>query len=137
MTNSNESARTDGRWTQLAGVARDALLLVRQEWQLAQAETIEKVTPAARSTGMVVAGGLLAALGSSYLMEAFVRLLATRLPPWMASLLFGAGLMAGGVALVERGRRDLQDIDLAPHKTINSLREDKAWLLDQIRSKLI
>ena len=137
MTNDNGSARGGRSIAQLVDVGRDGLELIRQEIQLARQETVENLTPAARSTGMILGGSLIAATGVTYLLQAFVRLLATRMPLWLASFLSGAGFTFGGIVLMQRGARQLQDIDLVPHKTINSLREDKAWLLDQIKSRLI
>jgi len=138
MTNSDSTTPEDGsRITQLIGIARDGAELVRQELRLARQETIEKVTPVAQSTGMVLGGGLLAAFGSTYLMDGLVRLLATRMPHWLASLLSGAGLTLGGIALMRGGGDRLRNVDLVPQKTINSLKEDKAWLQRQIKSRLI
>lgn len=140
MTNGNEEEQRagEGNWaTPFVAVAQDGIHLLKQEAQLARQETIEKLTPAAQSTGLVVGGGLLAAIGSTYLADAFVRLLATFMPHWLASLLFGAGLTAGGLAMIQRGSTDLKNLSLVPEKTLNSLRKDKEWLIHQIKSRLI
>jgi len=138
MTNSDEHVPSDGNFaTPYIALARDSYQLLQQEVELARQETIEKLTPAAQSTGLIVGGGLLAAIGSTYLADALVRLLATFMPHWLARLLFGAGLTAGGAALIQRGTSDFKDLSLIPEKTINSLREDKAWLVHQIKSRLI
>jgi len=137
MTNSDESARQSGRWMPaLIEVAKDGRELIRQEMNLARQETIEKLTPAAQSTGMMVGGGVLVAFGGVYLLQAIVRVLATRMPLWLVSLLFGGALTAGGILLMRRGSRELKNIDIVPEKTINSLREDRQWLIDQIKSRL-
>ena len=122
---------------QLYSVAQDGVELMRLELRLARQETIEKLTPAAQSSGMILGGGLLAAFGSRYLADGIVRLLATRMPHWVASLAFGSGLTIGGLALARQGSREIQDMTLIPEKTIRSLKEDKAWLLHQIKSWLI
>ncbi len=138
MANNDRGASRRGSvLPQLIGVAMDGVELVRQELRLARQETIEKLTPVARSSGMVVGGGMLAAFGSTYLLDGCVRLLATRMPHWLAALLSGAGLTAGGIVLVRRGAGQLKDVDIVPQKTINSLREDKKWLQHQIKSRLI
>lgn len=138
MTNSDDLPPNEpaGLVTPLVELAQDSLHLVQQEMRLARQETIEKLTPAAESTGMILAGGVLAVTGSTYLGDAIVRLLATRMPHWLASLIFGAGLAAGGVALVQRGTHNFRNLSLVPEKTLHSLREDKAWLLRQIKSRL-
>ena len=126
----------EGFLTPIVELAQDSLHLVQQELRLARQETIEKLTPAAQSTGMIVAGGLLAVVGSTYVNDAIVRLLATRMPHWLASLSYGTGLIVGGVALVQRGTNDFKHLSLVPEKTLSSLREDKAWLIRQIKSRL-
>lgn len=138
MSSSDGNVPTGGSATaRLLEVAQDGVDLLRQEARLARQETIEKFTPAALSSGMVLAGGMLVATGSSYVADAIVRALATRMPHWLASLVFGGSLTAGGLALIRRGSNEIKNIDLVPTKTLNSLREDKAWLLQQIKSRLI
>ncbi|MDP9383398.1 MAG: phage holin family protein [Chloroflexota bacterium] len=122
---------------QLASLARDGSRLLRQELALARQETIEKLPPAARSLAMIAGGGVIAVYGSAYLLQTIVRLLSTRMPPWLASLLTGGALTLGGIVLAGRGSRQLSELNIIPQKTINSLREDKEWLLHQIRSRLI
>ena len=137
MTRSDDSAQPDaGTMTHLVGVAQDGLELIRQELSLARQETIEKLTPVARSTGMIFGGGVMAAFGGAYLLQAGVRALSTRMPPWLASLVSGTGLTVGGLLLMRRGGRRLKNITVVPEKTLNSLREDKQWLLHQIKSRL-
>jgi hypothetical protein len=138
MTNSDGNASSNGsRITQVVGIAQDGVELIRQELRLARQETIEKVTPAARSTGMIVGGATLAVYGSAHLSQVVIRVLETFMPRWLAALLSGLGLVTSGLVLARSGVRQLQSIDLVPHKTINSLREDKEWLQHQIKSRLI
>ena len=137
MTRSDDSAQPDaGTMTHLVGVAQDGLELIRQELSLARQETIEKLTPVARSTGMIFGGGVMAAFGGAYLVQAVVRALSTRMPLWLASLVSGTGLTVGGILLMRRGGSQLKHIGSVPEQTIHSLSEDKAWLLHQIKSRL-
>ena len=138
MMSNNDGAASGDRHliTQLSTIAQDGVQLARLELQLARQETMEKLAPAAQGGGMIVAGGLLAMFGSRFLAEAMFQALASRVPQWLASLLVGMGLTAGGVTLARRAGREIRDIDLVPEKTINSFREDKAWLLTQIKSRL-
>jgi hypothetical protein len=123
--------------TPLLDVATDGLHLVQQDIALARQETIEKITPAVRSVGMILVGGVLALVGSVYLLQSIVRMLATRIPLWFASLLSGVAFALAGALLMGRGRQQLKHLSLVPRKTINSLKEDKEWLLHQIKSRLI
>jgi len=137
MSNNNGSTHRDQHLvTQLSAIAQDGADLARLELQLAKQETLEKLKPVGQGSGMIVAGGLLAVFGSRYLVDAVAHTLASFMPRWLASLLVGGGLTAGGVALARRGSRELQDVDVVPEKTINTLREDTTWLLDQIKARL-
>lgn len=120
----------------LENVAQDALHLVQQEWALARQETVEKFTPAVRSIVMLFGGGVLVLIGSVYFLQFIVRVLTVRLPGWLASLVSGVVFAVGGAWLAQRGRQQLQYLNLVPQKTINSLQEDKEWLLHQIKSRL-
>ena len=138
MNNTGTPAPENQHWvTQLSTIAQDGAELIRLELRLARQETVEKLTPAAQGGGMIATGGLLATFGSRYLVEALVRALATRMPRWLASLLVGTGLTAGGLSLARRGGRELQDIDLVPQKTIHSFQETRAWLVEQVKSRLL
>ena len=138
MSNANgDPSDGAGRIRVILALASDGAELLRQELRLAQQEAIEKVTPAARGSGMMLAGGLAAAVGATYIVDAVIRLLATRMQHWLASLLFAGVLIGAGAVLVQRGTGQIKNISLVPEKTINSLREDKAWILRQIKSRLI
>jgi len=138
MTTNDDNAGQEGRGiTQLIGVAQDGLELLRQEARLARQETIEKLTPAAQSVGMIAGGGMLAGIGSAYILQGLVRALATMMPHWLAALLSGVGFTAGGLMLMRQGTDNLKHVDLVPQKTIDSLKEDKEWLQHQIKSRLI
>ena len=97
--------------TQLTALARDGVQLIEQEIQLARQESKEKLAPAARSTGMVLGGGALAAYGGAYVVHGVVRALSARMPPWLASMLVGAVIALGGGALLEAGRRQIKGPD--------------------------
>jgi hypothetical protein len=136
MNDRDHSAVPASAAADLENVAKDALHLVKQEYALARQETIEKITPAVRSLAMLVGGSMLLLIGSVYLLQSVVRIIATRLPAWLASLLSGIAFALGGAVLMGWGRRQLQQLSLIPYKTLNSLREDKEWLVHQIKSRL-
>jgi hypothetical protein len=125
-----------GVLAQLSEILQDARELARLEAQLARQETVEKVTAAAQSGGMMIGGGLLATIGSIYLLNAVTHVLALVVPRWLASLIVGTCLVAGGIAMVQRGTRDLRTLDVRFEKTMTNLREDTVWLSHQIKSRL-
>lgn len=85
---------------------------------------------------MILGGGIVTVFGTAYLLQAVVRVLSTRMPPWLASLVSGGALTLGGIAFAMRGGQQLRRLDLVPQKTINTLREDKEWLVHQIKFRL-
>ncbi|MBA2362297.1 MAG: phage holin family protein [Chloroflexia bacterium] len=124
MENTNQSATPNETPTsRFGGVARGGADLFRRAFSVAaqeemnqigenlREETVERITPMARSTGMMLAGGAIAAYGTIYVVNGIVRALSTRMPAWLASLLTGTVIALGGLALLESGRRQLSSSD--------------------------
>ena len=59
--------------------------------------------------------------------------LATVLPGWLAALIVGVVVVALGGVLTLIGKRRLSAGSLVPQRTLRSLREDEAWLLERLR----
>ncbi len=107
--------------SRLGGVAKGSADMFRRAFSVAaqqemnqigenlREETVERITPMARSTAMMLAGGTIAAYGTIYIVQGIVRALSTRMPAWLASLLTGVVIALGGVALLESGRRQLSN----------------------------
>ncbi len=107
-------------------LTQDLSLLVRQETQLAKVEIQEKISRASRDLVSLAAGGIVALVGGLALTAAMILLLVDPigLEPWLAALLVGALLAAGGYALLRGGLRDLKTLDPAPRRTVESVKED-------------
>ena len=54
------------------------------------------------------------------------------LPWWLSALLVGVVVAGVGAALVARARTALQQTDLTPRQTVETLKEDREWAKDQI-----
>jgi hypothetical protein len=76
--------------------------------------TVGRLTSVARPIGMMLGGASIAAVGSIYVVDGVVRALSTRISAYLASLLTGTAIALGGLALLERGRRQLGTSDGAP-----------------------
>lgn len=117
--NTYNADRGEPQASRLGGIARGGADFLRRTLSVAAQEemnqvreqTVERLTPVARSTGFMLAGGALAAYGAAYIVHGIVRALSTRMPPWLASLLVGAVLALGGAALLGAGRRQIADAD--------------------------
>ena len=114
-------------------LSRETTTLVRQEVQLAKAELTQSATEAARGIGMLVAGGAVAYAGLLFLLLAIVfGLIEVGWDPWVSALVVGLVVVAIGAILVMRARESLKPANLAPQKTVETLKEDAAWAKEQI-----
>ncbi|MBA3319668.1 MAG: phage holin family protein [Gemmatimonadales bacterium] len=107
-------------------LTQDLSLLVRQETQLAKTEIQEKISRASRDLVSLAAGGVVALVGGLALTAAIILLLVDPigLAPWLAALLVGVLLAGGGYVLLRGGLRDLKELDPAPRRTVESLKQD-------------
>ena len=115
-------------------ITADAEQLLGQHAALVRAEIRDGLGPAPAAiaaigagTGLVAAGG---ALGTLMMVHALHK--STRIPLWGCYGLVGGALAAAGCCLVAAGTRRAAGIRLVPRETIAALREDIAWLTDQI-----
>jgi Putative Actinobacterial Holin-X, holin superfamily III len=79
-----------------------------------------------------VAGGLIAFTGWLALTAAAILGLSLVLAPWLAALIVGAVMIALGAGLLLFSKSRLRGENLVPRRTLSSLREDRAWIRDQI-----
>jgi hypothetical protein len=114
-------------------LSRETTTLVRQEVQLAKAELTQSATEAVRGIGMLVAGGAVAYAGLLFLLLAIVfGLIEAGWDAWLSALVVGLVVVAIGAVLVLRARESLKPANLAPQKTVETLKEDAAWAKEQI-----
>ncbi|MBV9858716.1 MAG: phage holin family protein [Alphaproteobacteria bacterium] len=117
----------------LSDLANETIQLIRQEIALLKAELHEKLSRVGQGAAALAAGGLLALSGWLVLLAAAVLGLATVLPPWLAALIVGLVVLALGGGLLYLGKTRFAGDALLPRRTLNSLREDEAWIKDQMR----
>ena len=114
-------------------LSRETTTLVRQEVQLAKAELTQSATAAARGLGMLGAGGAVAYAGLLFVLLAIVfGLIEAGWDAWLAALVVGLVVVALGAILVWRAREALKPANLAPQKTVETLKEDAAWAKEQV-----
>ena len=114
-------------------LSRETTTLVRKEVQLAKAELTQSATEAARGIGMLVAGGAVAYAGLLFLLLAIVfGLIEAGWDAWVSALVVGLVVVAIGAILVLRARESLKPANLAPRRTIETLKEDQEWAKEQI-----
>ena len=113
-------------------LSQEASTLIRQEVQLAKAEVTRKATQAGKEVGFVAAGGLIAYAGFLALIAAAIFGVAEFLPLWLSALLIGVIVAGVGYLLLQKGINGLKEINPAPRRTIETLKEDKEWLKQQV-----
>jgi xanthine/uracil permease len=117
-----------------AELARETSTLVRQEVELAKTEMTHKASRVGKSVGMLAVGGAIAYAGLLAILAAIIiGLAALGVPWWLSALLVGLVVAAVGYLLVQKGRDALKQADLAPRQTIETLKEDAAWVKEQTR----
>ncbi|CAN5855506.1 phage holin family protein [soil metagenome] len=107
-------------------LTQDLSLLLRQETQLAKSEIQEKISRASRDVISLAAGGVVALIGVFALTAAVILLLVdpVGLEPWLAALLVGLLLAGGGYMMLRGGLRQLKQMDPAPRRAVESIKED-------------
>lgn len=108
-------------------ISRDLSTLVKQEIELAKAETKQEVTKAAKGAGMLGAAGFAGYLTVLFLSLALAYAIGTFWPAWVGALIVAALWAVAGAVLYLRGREQLASVS-APAKTIGTLKEDAAWV---------
>jgi uncharacterized membrane protein YqjE len=121
----------------LRDLAEGSTSLIRQEAQLARLEMGEALRAAGTGTALIVSGGVLILLGALSLLTGIILVAGDqwlRDRYWLAALIVFA--VAGGVALwcASRGAALLSPRQLAPDETVATLKEDTAWLKQQLTS---
>ena len=104
--------------------------LISEEFALAKAEINQKVSRIARSGVWFVAGGVLAfAALLTLLASAVLGLMAAfAIQPWLSALIVALVVLGAAYVALQSGRSLLNKESLAPTQTIESLKENAAWI---------
>ena len=114
-------------------LATDMSNLVRQEVTLAKVEITQKAKYVGRNVGYLVVGGAIAYVALLAIVAAIIMLLAKVLPDWGAALLVGVVIGVVGWLLIGKAMMALQNADLTPRETVETLKEDATWMKEQVK----
>jgi predicted phage tail protein len=114
-------------------LSQDMTLLVRQEIQLARTEMSDKLSRLAANLISVAAGGFVAYLGGLALVAAVILALRdlANIPLAVSALIVGAVLAVIGWVMLQRGVKEMKRVDLAPRRTVETLKDDVQWAKEQ------
>ena len=109
--------------------------LARQELALAQAELTEKGKRAGIGAGMLGGAGLMALLVAGAATALIVVALSLVVAAWLAALItaLALGALAGGLALAGRAQAR-RATPIPPKETVDTMKEDVAWVRTRVRS---
>jgi len=51
--------------------------------------------------------------------------------PWVSALIVGAIFAVAGYVMLNRGLKELKRVDLAPRRTVETLKDDVQWAKEQ------
>jgi len=114
-------------------LASDMSNLVRQEVTLAKVEITQKAKHVGRHVGYLVIGGAIAYAALLAIIAAIIMLLAKVVPHWGSALIVGAVVGGIGWLLIGKAMMALQEADLTPRETVETLKEDATWMKQQIK----
>ena len=129
--NENRSEKPLGEL--FSDLASDMSNLVRQEVELAKVEVGQKAKHVGRNIGYLVIGGAIAYAALLAVIAAIILLLDNVMPSWGASLLVGVVVAGIGWLLIGKAVSALQQTDVTPRETVETLKEDAAWVKQQIK----
>jgi F0F1-type ATP synthase membrane subunit c/vacuolar-type H+-ATPase subunit K len=117
----------------LGRLAGDTGTLLRQEIQLAKVEVSQKAGLASRHAGLIALGIMVGVVSLNTLSATLVLSLSAVMDARWAGLIVGLAFAVVAVAVGLIGLSGLRRMSLEPAKTIQTIRETKAWLHQQIR----
>jgi uncharacterized membrane protein YqjE len=118
----------------LKQLAQDSATLVRQEVALAKVELQQNVKSVVRDVAMIAVGAVIAGVGGLVLVAFLVILLGSVLNNyWLGALIVGVLFLLVGGLLAMTNAKKLQKEEVAPTRTIETLKEDKQWLESEIK----
>jgi Putative Actinobacterial Holin-X, holin superfamily III len=117
-----------------ADLSNSITTLFRKELQLVRAETSEKVTQVGVAVGSIAGGAILALAALIVLLQALILgLTEAGIPAGWASLIVGVVVAVIAYILIHKGTSDLKASNLAPTRTVDSLKRDAQVAKEQVR----
>lgn len=107
--------------------------LVRKEVALAKLEVGQKARHVGKNVGYLVVGGAVAYAAMLAIIAGIIMLMDKVMPNWGAAFVVGVVVGIIGWLLIGKARAALQATDVTPQQTVESLKEDAAWVKQQIK----
>jgi hypothetical protein len=132
MADTNKNSQDKSLGELFGELARETSTLVRQEVQLAKTEITQNISKVTKNIVFLVAGGLLGLGAFGAFVAALIFALANFVAPWLAALIVALVLGGIGGALLMKALGAMKGANLAPHHTIETIKEDVRWAKEQV-----
>jgi hypothetical protein len=125
--------------TLLEGLISDARTLIAQEIKLAKDEIWVELGKIKTAVLSVAIGIGLATVAGLLLIAMVVHLLqaVSQLPLWACYGIVGAALAGSAAILLWKAKANISDVHIAPQNTMATVKENGAWLREQVTSQKI
>jgi uncharacterized BrkB/YihY/UPF0761 family membrane protein len=131
--NENRSLENKPLGDLFGDLATEMSNLVRQEVALARVELSQKAKHVGKNVGYLVVGGAVAYAAALAIIAAIIMLLARYMPDWGAALLVGIIVAGVGWLLIGKALSALQQTEVTPRQTVETLKEDATWMKEQLK----
>jgi uncharacterized membrane protein YqjE len=115
----------------------ESIVMIRQQFELARAETTEKISKLGRNIAFAFAGSLVAYAGVLFLLLGLNNLgvlgldaagLSEQMAAWIMPLIVGLIIGLIGYGFVRKAISTFKHTSVMPRKTVQSIKEDRQWL---------
>lgn len=125
--NKNKDDRSFG--TLFSELSEEIKHLLREELVLMKKEMADKMMHAVKGAVFLAAGGMVLYSGFLGLIAASISGIgAGGIALWLSALIVGLVLAVIGYVLVQKGLRDLKQLDFVPRHTIASIKAETRWI---------
>jgi uncharacterized membrane protein YqjE len=132
--NTQETSERERFSSLISGLLEDLQGLVRDEIRLAKAELREDMQTVMRAVAMIAAAAIFALVGLIILLMGVSILLSETVRTWLAFAIVGLAALVLAALLGIIGKNRLSAGNLKPEQTIESMKENKEWANQQIKS---
>jgi hypothetical protein len=112
-------------------LTRQLSVLVRQEIRLARVEMTRSLSTVSKSAALLVVGGVMLFAAFLALMATVIIAIAHALLWWLSALIVTLVVAGISAVLALKGCDSIKTAQLAPHETIQTIKEDAAWMREQ------